>query len=261
MTDTIHTLSDEDKAVLDLLLDTSTSHHRAIDGADYSDLLQHDGTVDLGLVWAPRIRTWDDATAPYPATEAWQEPAACTCKYPHGYRPECQHCMIEYFAKGRRTWDEHFVSTNRHGEEYDDPRWIYDADGEFGAHYQSAEIGGFRAHVTHYPTHGPRHMGSWLIVITEFLFERPVTFTRGGNEITYTQRARQVIGFEEVHDYAEGFYRAQELTEQWRATQDYEQNGWSVVDQGPVLPDMGAAVVSLEFLDHLASTRNGEVIA
>lgn len=236
-------------------LATTIAAHREITTGDHMDLISHtDGAEDLSRVWAPRIRTWDDASRSLDGD--WSEPRPCRCRYPHAYRPTCQACMIEFMSKARRTWDPDVV--DRNGEPA--PRWVYDAEGEYGAHYQSTEIDGHRAHLVHYPTHGPSHLGTWILVITEFLYENPVTFKRNGQNITYTQRAREVIGFREVSDYAEGFYSLQELVEQWRATLDYKTNGWDNY-QPEVLAPMGAAVVSPEFLDQLVDEHNGLVVA
>jgi hypothetical protein len=237
----------------DMIAGLIAQHHDLTSG-DYDDLL---GSSEVGMLWATRIRTWNETDEAWPERSGgWIEPSDCICRYPHGYYPKCRVCTIEYMAKARRTWNPDY--TNRKGDVA--PRWVYDADGEFGAHYQSSEIRGLRAHVVHYPTHGVRQMGTWLLVVTEFLYEQPMSFVDSeGHTVAYTQRAREVIGFQECFDRDEGILQAQELVEQWRITDDNLRNGWDniTLDEVP----MEAAVMSPEMIERLADQPGVEIIA
>ncbi len=113
----------------------------------------------------------------------------------------------------------------------------------------------------HYPTHGTRHLGTWLLVITEFLYETPTSFTRdNGDTVSYTQRAREVVGFQQVYDRDEGILQAQELVEQWRITEDNLRNGW---DNEPMNEGrwVETAIVSPDLLDRIADQPGAEIIA
>lgn len=240
---------------MEQFLATALASHREVTAGDEVDLL---GESNVDRLWAVRIRTWDETMQPWDERGShWMEPSPCTCRYPHGYRPQCRRCTIEYMAKARRTWDPDHK--NRKGD--DAPRWVYDAEGEFGAHFQSSEINGFRAHVVHFPTHGSRHLGTWLLVITEFLYEQPQSFTtHTGEQISYMQRARDVVGFQEVYDRDEGIYQAQDLVEQWRITEDNLRNGW---DNVPLNEGRWTetAIVSPDMLDRMAEQPGAEIIA
>lgn len=138
----------------------------------------------------------------------------------------CVPCSLERLTKGR-------VRIEQPPEEWKSPQFKADPDGEWGRFDQSAEIDGHRLALVRTPPRGG-HDAKWLVVHTEFVAHRPVTYRSAeGQARTYRAEDRDVVAYMEVHDQYEGSMRLREIAESWRQERERQTAGvgW-VADDG-----------------------------